>query len=189
MIIQYRLTHTHQSCRLLSFVSHVGGNHTEACTSITTLDSSSPSICASTPEVVAQRRAFVSLCVDLLIAVGVPDACEVPTSASTKEDQPANPPTNTASRAYSLLLTSVLPAASSAIGAVVNSVTSCHLWKRVFDTKQNADDEVSDTFEKLIESRGPVRGFVWRICNLLSDLESCCRADCWGELTHLPCFT
>ncbi|KAL5112166.1 hypothetical protein TcWFU_005514 [Taenia crassiceps] len=168
--------------RLLSFVSHVGGNHTEAYTSIAALDSSSLSAYTSTPEIVAQRRAFVSLCVDLLIAVGVLDACELPTSASTKEDRSVEPSTNTPSRAYSLLWTSVLPAASSAIGAVVNSVTSWHLWKRVFDTKQSTDVEVSDTFEKLIESNGPVRGFAWRICSLLSDLESCCRANCWDSV-------
>ncbi|VDK32161.1 unnamed protein product [Taenia asiatica] len=168
--------------RLLSFVSHVGGNLTEACTSIATLDLSSASVCTSDPEIAAQRRAFVSLCVDLLIAVGVLDACEAPTSAPTKEDQPVEPSTNTASRARSLLLTSVLPAASSAIGAVVNSVTSCHLWKCVFDTKQSADVEVSDVFKKVIESKGPVRGFIWRLCSLLSDLERCCGADCWDSV-------
>nr|CDS22711.1 ectopic p granules protein [Echinococcus granulosus] len=167
---------------LLSLASHVGENYTKTYTFTATLDPSLFSMCTSTPEIVAQRRAFVSLCVDLLIAVDFADEHEVPASTATKEDQPVEPSTSTPSRAYSLLMTGVLPVASCAIGAIVNSITSCHLWKQVFGTRQSTDAEVSDAFAKLTECEGPVRGFVWRICSLLSDLEGCCAVDCWDSV-------
>ena len=163
--------------RLLSLVSHTVEGHND------NTDESPSCMCIDNPEIVVQRRGFVKLCVDLLLAISFPPENAVPVPAV--EEGGVEPPTTatstSVSRAYSILVSSV-----GAIGAIVNTVSSSTLWNHVFGKRHdNSDSNGGDIFEKLLESDGPVRGFVWRILTLLSDLECCCRSHCWGEFSYL----
>ncbi len=131
----------------------------------------------SKTDIHAQRRAYIDLSVDFLIsAFPIPEAVQQPPASG---EVPLEPTTATA-RAYSLLVSSILPAASYAVGAVVNTVSSSSLWQRAFGGAQG-DENAADAFEKLVGSEGPIRGFAWRVCCLLKEMEICYGAFCWGK--------
>lgn len=93
-------------------------------------------------------------------------------------------PLSTASRAYSLVVNSVLPTASTALGHIINTVSSSSLWKHVFGEKSESEESES-VFTKLVETKGPIKYFALRILGLLYDVENCCAAECWSKLTYL----
>uniref|UniRef100_A0A5K3F171 Mon2_C domain-containing protein n=2 Tax=Mesocestoides corti TaxID=53468 RepID=A0A5K3F171_MESCO len=163
---------------LLAIASHMSPHHSEPRSNTDLYPQISPH-CISTSDVLAQRRAFVSLCVDFLVASS-PGPCEIPSKVPPTDTHTLTTGT-TAARAYSILTTSILPAATSAIGAVVSTVSSSPLWQRVFGETHN-DGCVVQAFEKLTSSEAPSRGFAWRVCRVLRVMEKCYAPLCWDPL-------
>ncbi|VDO04176.1 unnamed protein product [Rodentolepis nana] len=158
--------------RFLSIASHMGD--------ATQLEESQ-----NTPDIVSQRHAFINLCVDFLLTVAFPGTLN-PSSSTESQDVEVVPTVSsevlsTASRAYLLVMNSVLPTASTAIGHIVNSFSSSSLWKHVFGEKGEPEESKS-FFTKLIETEGPVKDFALRILGLLYDVENCCAGESWSPV-------
>ncbi|KAM7541290.1 hypothetical protein Aperf_G00000043920 [Anoplocephala perfoliata] len=163
--------------RFLSTASHVDANQKE--------ESQDVSVDSSTSiDIFHLRQAFISLCVDLLLAVASLETLDPPTSTenhSVEVVSASSTAQSTASQAYSFLVTSVLPAASTALGSIVNTVSSSSLWKHIFGEKDDSVDEKS-AFVSLVESKGSLKAFVLQILGLLYNVENCCSAECWSPV-------
>nr|CDS28359.2 hypothetical transcript [Hymenolepis microstoma] len=158
--------------KFLSIASHIGD--------ATQLEESQ-----NTSDIVSQRHAFINLCVDFLLTMIIPGTLNssTPTESQSVKAVPtvSSEELSTASRAYSLVMNSVLPTASTAIGHIVNSFSSSSLWKHVFGEKGESEESES-FFTKLIETEGPVKDFALRILGLLYDVENCCAAESWSPV-------
>lgn len=170
--------------RFLSTASHIDANQTGGSQDVSV--ENSPSI-----DIFHQRQAFISLCVDFLLAVASPEALDPPALAENHSMEVVPAPftaQSTASQAYSFLVASVLPAASTALGSIVNTVSSSSIWKHVFGEKGGSVDEKS-IFIALVESEGPLKAFVLQVLSLLYKVENCCSSECWSKLIDLFCLT
>lgn len=129
---------------------------------------------------------------DFLLNAASPEALNPPSSDQTEISQAPEAPVVTqvevaptaASRAYSLLVSSVLPAASTALGSIVNTVSSTSIWKQVFGEKGEPEDKES-VFTKLIETEGSIKDFALRILGQLYDAEVCCSSECWSKFCFI----
>lgn len=135
-------------------------------------------------EVSRSRRAYIDLTVELLSSA-FPDSKNTVTALQmaplSKEESPSSEPTSTPARAYALLVNSLIPAASQAVGSVVTTVSSMPLWNRVFGLGGQSKDELDDTLQRLVGVHGPYRGFCWRVCCLLKEMETCFESAGWGK--------